>query len=74
MMTAKELIELLKTYDPETMVMMLGYEGGYNDVTDVKNDDVILNYHTEWYYGNHESSSLTNGEVDKETIKAIIIL
>lgn len=73
MMTAKELIELLKTYDPETPVMVNGYEGGYSDIMDVKPDDVILDYNTEWYYGSHESSAIVRSGIT-DSVKAIIIL
>lgn len=73
-MTVQELIEILKTYEPETPVMISGYEGGYSDITDIKNDDVILNYYTEWYYGSHESNHLVREKEDKEIVKAIIIL
>ena len=30
-MNVKELIEKLSTYDPETMVIVYGYEGGVNE-------------------------------------------
>lgn len=30
--TAEELIEKLKTFDPKTLVVILGYEGGYVDI------------------------------------------
>jgi len=53
-MTVKELIEKLKTLDPELYVFVPGYEGGfhYAGFSDIKN--ICLNVNEEWYYGPHE--------------------
>ena len=56
-MNVKELIEKLKQYDPETMVIRSGYEGGCGEVTEVEETTIVLNVNAEWYYGPHEESS-----------------
>ena len=53
-MTVKELIEKLQTLDQEMPVFINGYEGGYDDLTDLTNIEVVKNVNTQWYYGSHE--------------------
>ena len=55
MMTVKDLIEKLQTVDPDLVVLVPRYEGGYqqahfNGHVSEFNKDV----HDEWYYGPHE--------------------
>jgi hypothetical protein len=52
--TVKELIEKLQTLDQEMPVFINGYEGGYDDLTDLTNIEVVKNVNTQWYYGSHE--------------------
>ncbi len=52
-MTIKELIEALSKFDPETPVVVRGYEGGYNDVSIVKAESIQLNVNKQHYYGAH---------------------
>jgi hypothetical protein len=52
--TVKELIEKLQTLDQEMPVFINGYEGGYDDLTDLANIEVVKNVNTQWYYGSHE--------------------
>lgn len=54
-MKVKELIESLKTQNPESLVVISGYEGGYADVDRVLLLNVVLDYNKEWYLGRHES-------------------
>jgi len=51
-----ELIEILKTFDPEKRVVLDGYEGGLCDIKKhlIDNVEVALNRNTNWYYGPHE--------------------
>jgi len=56
-MTAQELIDKLKTYPPETMVVVDGYEGGCGEPTEISLINIKLNQNTEWYYGKHEVAS-----------------
>lgn len=52
-MTIKELIEALSKFNPDTPVVVRGYEGGYNDVTIVKAESIQLNVNKQHYYGAH---------------------
>ena len=67
-MTVGELIQKLQEYDPETMVVVNGYEGGVNACSSCKEESIKLGVNSEWYYGNHEI--VHNGEFD---CKAILI-
>jgi len=67
-MKVKDLIEKLQRYDPETMVVVNGYEGGVDTCTSCKEVRVMFNINKEWYYGNHE---LVNE--DESPDKAILI-
>lgn len=60
-MTVKQLIEKLQQYNPETMVVVNGYEGGVNACSVCREELIKLGVNSEWYYGNHE---ITNDEED----------
>jgi hypothetical protein len=62
-MTVKELIEKLQTLDQEMPVFINGYEGGYDDLTDLANIEVVKDVNTQWYYGSHEKISDLHEEV-----------
>ena len=53
-MKVKELIEKLQRYDSETMIVVNGYEGGYDEIEEVKEIKLKLNVNEAWYYGKHE--------------------
>jgi len=62
-MTVKQLIEQLQQLDPDLHVFVHGYEGGYDDVDSDSNiKEVALNYHNEWYYGDHEDADVVDRE------------
>jgi hypothetical protein len=44
-MTVKELIEELSQYGPDMMVVVNGYEGGFEELKAVKTIDLKLNYY-----------------------------
>lgn len=52
-MTIKELIEALSKFDPDTPVVVRGYEGGYNDIMEIEETSMQLNVNRVWYYGAH---------------------
>lgn len=52
-MKIRELIQTLSQLDPELPVVVRGYEGGYNDVSEVNTIAIPLNINTRWYYGTH---------------------
>lgn len=64
--TVSELIEKLKTFSPDTLVLVDGYEDGYADIGAITPSKVTLNVHKEEYYGPHD-------EIDGSNMSAIII-
>ncbi|WP_254564083.1 hypothetical protein [Oscillatoria sp. HE19RPO] len=52
-MKVRELINILSQFDPETRVVVAGYEGGFNDITEIHPQRLRLNVNPEWYYGSH---------------------
>ena len=69
-MKVKKLIELLSQLDPELMVVIIGYEGGVDEMDKYELCDVELNVNTEWYYGKHEI--LEKGEKPKNKDSTIV--
>ena len=53
-MKVKELIEQLQKLDPETLVMVEGYEGGYCNAVNTKHIEVCGPFKQPWYYGEYE--------------------
>lgn len=68
-MTVKHLIEKLQRYDPETMIVVNGYEGGVNACSVCREKYIKLGVNSEWYYGNHEIVE----EGEESDCKAILI-
>jgi hypothetical protein len=57
MITVKELIEKLQTVDPNLVVLVPGYEGGFREVVFSEHVREFNKYvYTEWYYGSHEEA------------------
>lgn len=52
-MNIRELIETLSQFDPETRVVVAGYENGFNDITQIQPCEIRLNVHQDWFYGSH---------------------
>lgn len=71
--TVGELIDRLKKFDPDTKVMVNGYEGGYDTVTHLEVKKVVLNYYDEWYYGKHEDAETINKNKELANSKNITI-
>ena len=72
-MKVKELIEKLKSCDPELMVVVNGYEGGVNEAENAAQVKIKLDKNPEWYYGTHEDAA-SELAVDKETVKGVVLL
>lgn len=53
-MTVSDLIEMLQKMPQEHMVVIRGYEGGVDEVTELEKTRVILDVNEEWNYGSHE--------------------
>lgn len=62
-MTVSELIEQLKNYPSDMPVVVLGYEGGYNDAG-LTTEEIIFNANKNgpWYYGKHDSAKLIGAD------------
>jgi hypothetical protein len=73
-MTIKELVAMLKDFPPDMPVIVNGYEGGYNDVSDVVSKKIVLDYNSPetWYYGSHEDVD-DDYKGDKKTATALLI-
>jgi hypothetical protein len=70
-MKVKELIEQLQKFDPETLVMVEGYEGGIDYPNEPFETLVRLNVNEDWYYGKHETCHAT--DENKPDCAAVII-
>jgi hypothetical protein len=59
------------------MVVRPGYEGGYKDVSEITDTELVLNYNKSPYYGPHEEVSKIwdeDGEEDAgQRAKAVLI-
>lgn len=53
-MKVKDLITLLSQMPAEVDVVVKGYEGGVDDVVNMKLVKIKRDVHSEWYYGRHE--------------------
>ncbi len=53
-MKAKDLLALLSQMPADADVVVKGYEGGVDDVVNVKLVKIKKDVHIEWYYGRHE--------------------
>ncbi len=53
-MNVRELIQHLSQLDPEMRVVVAGYEGGFNDITELESCDLRLHVYQDWFYGAHE--------------------
>lgn len=74
-MKVGELIEHLQQLDPELHVFVRGYEGGYNDAGPVNSpSNFALDFHDEWYYGDHEVADYYGVDLEKYTIVKGIVL
>ena len=68
MMTVKELKGKLNDFPDDTLVMVKGYENGYNDVDEIRTIKIKLNVYEHWYEGAHEESA------ERDAIDAIAFL
>ena len=60
-MKVKDLLDLLSQMPADVDVVVKGYEGGADDVINVKLVKIKKDVYTEWYYGRHEIEE--NGDV-----------
>jgi hypothetical protein len=67
-MTVRELQEKLNNFPDETLVMVKGYEEGYNDISEIRELKISLNVYEHWFEGAHEESE------DADAINAVVFL
>lgn len=67
-MKVKELLEILQKLDPETLVIVDGYEGDF-DTPRNTHQFYVKEQEAEWYYGEYE----TCPKEDPAAIKAILL-
>jgi hypothetical protein len=53
-MKVKELIDLLQKEDPDTLVLVDGYEGDYSTPKEMRKIEVYEVKESAWYYGNYK--------------------
>jgi hypothetical protein len=68
-MKVKELIEILQKEDPETLVVVCGYEGGYSTPKSAKTINITGPHDNAWYYGEYDDCDNDN----KEKIEAFLL-
>jgi len=56
-MKVKELIQQLTQLDPEALVIVDSYEGGIIEPLSPREVEIVLDVHTEDYYGPHDLAS-----------------
>lgn len=73
-MTVGELIEALQEFNPETRVLVNGYELGYDDIAVSELTSIALNVHSEWYYGKHDlPNEASVSQTKSKKIEAVIL-
>ena len=78
-MTVAELIEELNKLPPDMLVMVPGYEGGYDNAEVQRNTAVLLNDNWDgqekisWYNGRHSTYYLGGKEEGDEPTQCIVI-
>ncbi len=69
-MTVKELIQILQKHDPDKKVVVRGYEGGYNEVSEIIEMSIFPHPGQRVnYYGEYEK--IYHGDSSKNTTAAI---
>ena len=55
-MKVKDLIQELQKLDPETLVVVAGYEGGVDEVKNLTQYKIELNAYKDWaFFGDHRA-------------------
>ena len=52
-MTTSELIQALSEFPPDTLVVVEGYEGGFDEAASVDRITIKPDHNSDWYYGRH---------------------
>jgi ribosomal protein RSM22 (predicted rRNA methylase) len=62
MRTIKELKELLNNYPDDMLVVVRGYEGGFDDISDTAVITLKRDANSDWYYGAHKKIDKSEAE------------
>lgn len=62
-MTVSEFITILQTLKQDQRICTLGYEGGYEDIGPIEEQELKLNVNTESYNGPHDCPKSWDNEV-----------
>jgi hypothetical protein len=67
MLTVSQLIEILKSKPQNMRVVVTGYEGGCDDLTPLRIEEVriLLNTPGEWFNGSHEIVDFLSDPADE---------
>jgi hypothetical protein len=71
-----ELVQRLQEFDPEMVVVLRAYEGGYNTVSGIVDPQTFVEgVNRAWYYGPHELDDqyLSSIHADKPRFQALTI-
>jgi hypothetical protein len=69
-MKAKELIDVLQKLDPETLIVVNGYEGDYDVPKGAERIYVTGPHETKWYYGDYKDCP----EDEQGAMKALYLM
>lgn len=59
-MTVQELTQCLSKLPPDMLVVVDGYEDGFDNVVKAETIRLTLNANDEWYYGRHKQNEKEN--------------
>jgi len=72
-MTAKELIKRLQALPPETHVLVEGYETGYDDIVELKAEEVFRYRRAQEWDGEYQKPDELFGKGSKTVPVAVIV-
>ena len=70
-MTVIELIERLRSFAPDSLVVVPGYESGFDGITSVHEVEVEMVADGEWFNGQYEG---TEDKTSGQSVKAVALL
>ena len=72
-MTVNQLIERLQKMPQEHMVVIRGFEGGVDEVTELEEARIELDVNEEWNYGSHELLDTRDKTQDENIASAVYL-
>jgi len=71
-MTAAELIERLKTLPPESIILVEGYETGYDDIVEITPEQVVWYRNAQEWDGEYQSPERFSNPATKAVQASVI--